>query len=106
MADEVILSAVSTRLQSVDATLDRVAQQIEANNYQIEATNRQIEANSYQLGMLTEGLQRLENLVEHGFDRVERNFGCLENLIQQQHEVTLAQANHIDRLIALLEKSD
>jgi hypothetical protein len=45
---------------------------------------------------LSEGLTRLENTVERGFDR-------LEILLSQQLELSQIQARHVDRLMGVVE---
>lgn len=45
---------------------------------------------------MSEGLVRLENLVERGFS-------SLEGLMRQQHETTRMQSQHIDRPTGIVE---
>lgn len=85
-----MLEAISARLEIVGQKLDRTADLVERNS-------QMIEANTQQVATFTEGLTRLENLVEKGF-------GNLEELIRQQHETTRMQAQHIDRLTGIVER--
>ena len=89
-SDDPVLSAISTRLGSIDEKLTSAA------TIQ-DRTAAQIEANTQQLALLAEGLTRLENTVNNGFERLERN-------LDHQYEITQMQGQHIDRLIALLEQ--
>lgn len=89
-SDDPVLSAISARLGSIDEKLTSAA------TIQ-DRTAAQIEANTQQLALLAEGLTRLENTVNNGFERLERN-------LDRQYEITQMQGQHIDRLIALLEQ--
>jgi ABC-type transporter Mla subunit MlaD len=94
-SDDVLL-AVSTRLESIDTSLQSVVSLL-------ERVDGRLETNEAQIAAFMEGLTRLENTVNNGFERLERNLTNLESLIRQQHETTQMQARHIDRLIALTE---
>jgi archaellum component FlaC len=78
-----MLEAISGRLEIITQKLDRTADLVEANTQQVAT--------------FTEGLTRLENLVEKGF-------GNLEKLIRQQHQTTRLQAQPIDRLTGIVER--
>ncbi|ASC73531.1 hypothetical protein XM38_044980 [Halomicronema hongdechloris C2206] len=84
------------RVEIITQTLDRTAQAIEANSEQVAS--------------LSESITWLENGMERGFDRIERNFETLQTslnsqleLSRQQHETTQAQGRHIERLMGVVE---
>ena len=86
-SNDSVLSAISTQLQNIDEVLKR---------------------NAKQLGVLTEGLTRLENAVSNGFEHLEdtinNGFQRLEQNLDRQYQVTEMQGRHIDLFIALLER--
>ncbi|NJL86433.1 MAG: hypothetical protein HC886_11350 [Leptolyngbyaceae cyanobacterium SM1_1_3] len=91
-----VLQAVSARLESIDDSLQTVVSIL-------ARIDGRLDTNVNQIGAFMEGLTRLENSVNTGFERIERNLSNLESLLRQQHETAQMQARHIDRLIALTE---
>jgi ABC-type transporter Mla subunit MlaD len=89
--------AIMSMLEAVSGRLEQVGQKLEQVGQKLDRTADLVEANTRQVATFTEGLTRLENLVEKGF-------GNLEELIRQQHETTRMQAQHIDRLTGIVER--
>ena len=91
-----MLQSISTRLESIDDSLNSLVRLQEQNN-------EILERNTDHLGTISEKLTRLENKIDTRFEQVSRNFENLEALIRQMHEVTQAQSGHIDRLMSITE---
>jgi archaellum component FlaC len=89
-------SPFELKLEAIDRTLEVHSTRMEAIDQKLDRAAALIEANTVQVATLSEGLTRLENTVERGFDR-------LEILLSQQLELSQIQARHVDRLMGVVE---
>ncbi|MEM9949616.1 MAG: hypothetical protein AAF810_26590 [Cyanobacteria bacterium P01_D01_bin.36] len=87
---------VVSKLEAIDVRLENITNSL-------NRTTETLEANTEQIARFMEGLTRLENIIERGFERTKHNFNSLETLMRQQHETTQMQARHIDRLMSITE---
>ena len=105
-SDEV-LQAISTRLGSIDETLNRIASLQEQNNEILQRNTDILQTNTGQLGSISEKLTSIDNKIDAGFDRLaqrlDERFDQIASSFEDLKEVTRMQSGHIDRLMSITE---
>jgi hypothetical protein len=84
-----MLEAMSARLEIITRSLERTAVAVEANSAQVAS--------------LSESITRLEIQIENGFGRIENLIQQQLELSRQQHETAQIQGRHIERLMGVVE---
>ena len=104
-SDEVLL-AVSTRLESIDNSLNSVVSVLQEINTNLRSNTQQLATLTEEVFVLREintsvqsNTQQLAILTEEQ----KGSFSRLETLIERQHSVCDKQASHIDRLVGIVE---
>ena len=96
-------SDIERKIDAIDHTLEVHSVRMDAIDQKLDRIADLVEANTVQVATLSEGLTRLENSVNRLEGIVERGFDRLETLINQQSETAQMQARHVDRLMGVVE---
>lgn len=88
--------ASQARMEIVERKLERIASILEQNTTAIET-------NTAQVATFMEGLTRLENLIERGFERLQQTIQMQNESLRLLSQTTERQASHIDRLMSITE---
>ena len=86
-AEEATSEAITARFETLDRRLNRVAELLEANSEQIAS--------------FTEGLTRLENLIERGFSNIDNRLAAIARTAERQQELATSQQATVARLVEL-----
>ena len=96
-------SDIERKIDAIDRTLEVHSVRMDAIDQKLDRIADLVEANTVQVATLSEGLTRLENSVNRLEGIVECGFDRLETLISQQSEIAQMQARHVDRLMGVVE---